>query len=246
MSVPHLDIELSGDAYGRRFDFTCHLPLSGVTVITGPSGAGKSTLLRCLAGLSRLPGRIRVGGETWQEGRLFTPPHEREVGFVFQDTRLWPHMTVRETLNYAVRRARRAVRLGEAETIGLLGLAPLLDRAATQLSGGEQQRVAIGRAILSQPALLLLDEPTAGLDRDHRAEMMGLIARLTGVLDTPVLYVTHDAVDAVRLADRRIEVAEGRITGVVMERPADPLEGLSTEARDGLARAALAAGLPPA
>ena len=129
MSVPHLDIELSGDAYGRRFAFVCNLPLSGVTVITGPSGAGKSTLLRCLAGLSRLPGRIRVGGETWQEGRLFTPPHEREVGFVFQDTRLWPHMTVRETLNYAVRRARRAVRLGEAETIGLLGLAPLLDRA---------------------------------------------------------------------------------------------------------------------
>ena len=246
MSAPRLDLELSGVAYGRRFDFACDLPFSGVTVITGPSGAGKSTLLRCLAGLSRLPGRIRVGGEIWQDGRLFVPPHEREVGFVFQDTRLWPHMTVRETLSYATRRARRAVRLGEAETIGLLGLAPLLDRAATQLSGGEQQRVAIGRAILAQPALLLLDEPTAGLDRDHRTEMMGLIARLTGVLDTPVLYVTHDAVDAVRLADRRIEVAEGRITAVVMERPTDPLEGLSTEARDGLARAALAAGLPPA
>lgn len=246
MSVPDLDVELAGHAYGRRFVFTCRVPLSGVTVITGPSGAGKSTLLRCLAGLSRLPGRIRVGDQTWQEGPLFTPPHDREVGFVFQDTRLWPHMTVRETLNYAVRRARRAVRLGEAETIGLLGLAPLLDRSATALSGGEQQRVAIGRAILSQPAILLLDEPTAGLDRAHRAEMMGLIARLTGVLDTPVLYVTHDAVDAVRLADRRIEVAEGRIVNVVLERPADPLEGLSAEARDGLARAALAAGLPPA
>ena len=138
------------------------------------------------------------------------------------------------------------MRVGEDETISLLGLAPLMDRSATALSGGEQQRVAIGRAILSQPALLLLDEPTAGLDRDHRAEMLSLIARLTGVLDTPVLYVTHDAVDAVRLADRRIEVAEGRIAGVVLDRPSDPLEGLSAEARDGLARAALAAGLPPA
>ena len=246
MTAPNLDMELAGDAYGRRFAFSCNLPLSGVTVITGPSGAGKSTLLRCLAGLSRLPGRIRMGDETWQDGRLFVPPHEREVGFVFQDTRLWPHMTVRETLTYAARRARGAVRVGEDETISLLGLAPLMDRSATALSGGEQQRVAIGRAILSQPALLLLDEPTAGLDRDHRAEMLSLIARLTGVLDTPVLYVTHDAVDAVRLADRRIEVAEGRIAGVVLDRPSDPLKGLSAEARDGLARAALAAGLPPA
>ena len=187
MNAPHLDMEVSGAAYGRPFAFACNLPLSGVTVITGPSGAGKSTLLRCLAGLSRLPGRIRAGDRTWQDGPLFVPPHEREVGYVFQDTRLWPHMTVRETLNYAARRARRPQRLSEAETIGLLGLAPLLDRAATQLSGGEQQRVAIGRAILSQPALLLLDEPTAGLDREHRAEMLSFIQRLTGVLDTPVL-----------------------------------------------------------
>lgn len=246
MSRSHLDMDVAGVAYGRRFAFACNLPLSGVTVISGPSGAGKSTLLRSLAGLSRLPGRIRVGDQSWQDGRLFVPPHEREVGFVFQDTRLWPHMSVRETLNYAIRRARRPVRLSEAEAIGLLGLAPLLDRPATQLSGGEQQRVAIGRAILAQPALLLLDEPTAGLDRAHRAEMLSLIARLTGVLDTPVLYVTHDAVDAVRLADRRIEVADGRIINVVLERPSDPLEGLTAEARDGLARAALAAGLPPA
>jgi len=246
MSAAHLDMDVSGDAYGQRFAFACRLPLSGVTVITGPSGAGKSTLLRCLAGLSRLPGRIRVGEEAWQEGRLFVPPHAREVGFVFQDTRLWPHMTVRETLNYATRRARRTPRLSETETIGLLGLAPLLDRGATQLSGGEQQRVAIGRAILSQPLLLLLDEPTAGLDRAHRGEMLSLIGRLTGVLDTPVLYVTHDAVDAVRLADRRIEVADGRIINVSLDLPADPLEGLSADARDSLARAALAAGLPPA
>eukprot|EP01039_Chlorochromonas_danica_P013858 gene13858-16104_t len=246
MSAADLDMDVSGDAYGRRFAFACRLPLSGVTVITGPSGAGKSTLLRCLAGLSRLSGRIRVGEETWQDGRQFVPPHAREVGFVFQDMRLWPHMTVRETLNYATRRARRTPRLGAAEPIGLLGLTPLLDRGATQLSGGEQQRVAIGRAILSQPLLLLLDEPTAGLDRAHRGEMLSLIGRLTGVLDTPVLYVTHDAVDAVRLADRRIEVADGRIINVSLDQPSDPLAGLSAAARDGLARAALAAGLPPA
>jgi len=245
MTADRLDLDIAGDAYGQSFQFRCDLPLGGVTVISGPSGAGKSTLLRCVAGLNRLPGRIRFGDETWQDGRLFVPPHARQVGFVFQDTRLWPHMSVRETLSYARRRARGPARVSEAQTIALLGLAPLLDRAATGLSGGEQQRVAIGRAILTQPALMLLDEPTAGLDRDHRAEMLGLLDRLTGALDTPVLYVTHDAVDAVRLADRRIEVADGRITGVVLERPADPLDGLSAEARDGLARAALAAGLPP-
>jgi molybdate transport system ATP-binding protein len=246
MTAPHLDMAVDGEAYGRRFAFTCRLPLGGVTVVTGPSGAGKSTLLRCLAGLSRLPGHIRFGDETWQDARRFVPAHAREVGLVFQDIRLWPHMTVRDTLSYAGKRARRAVRLSEAETIGLLGLAPLLDRAATQLSGGEQQRVAIGRAVLTQPALLLLDEPAAGLDRDHRAEMLSLIARLTGALDTPVLYVTHDALDAVRLADRRIEVSAGRIERVLLARPTDTFEGLSAEARDGLARAALAAGLPPA
>ena len=210
MTAPNLDMELAGDAYGRRFAFSCNLPLSGVTVITGPSGAGKSTLLRCLAGLSRLPGRIRMGDETWQDGRLFVPPHEREVGFVFQDTRLWPHMTVRETLTYAARRARGAVRVGEDETISLLGLAPLMDRSATALSGGEQQRVAIGRAILSQPALLLLDEPTAGLDPQMRRDVQDHIRALKDD-GRAVLLASHDMDEAEKLCDRIAVIAQGRI-----------------------------------
>lgn len=246
MTAADLDMAVSGAAFGQIFDFRCRLPLSGVTVITGPSGAGKTTLLRCIAGLNRLSGRVRVGDRIWQDDGRFVPPHERRVGFVFQDARLWPHLSVRETLSYASRRARGGAIISAAETVSLLGLTPLLNRPATRLSGGEQQRVAIGRAILSQPELLLMDEPTTGLDREHRAETLGLITRLAGRLGTPIFFVTHDPVDALRLADRRIELRGGRIDRIVLDRPADPLDGMSAEARDGLARAALAAGLPPA
>lgn len=244
---------LSLDLYGRIGQLAVQMrldtPLDGLTLVTGPSGAGKTTLLRCLSGLTRLAGRIVVDGEPWQDGTSFMPPHRRPVAHVFQDSRLFAHLSVADNLRFAARRAPAAGQdppgLSWDEVVALLDLATLLQRSTTDLSGGEQQRVAIGRALLAQPRLLLLDEPTANLDADARREVTGLVARLVDSLATPVVLVSHDPGGLAHLARRRLRISEGRIVGVqdLTPAPADPLAGLDTETRDALARAALQAGL---
>src|SRR5690606_18371012 len=149
---------------GFELDVDLEVPASGVTVLFGPSGAGKTTLLRCLAGLTRLPGRLEVAGEVWQDARTFLPPHRRRVGYVFQDAALFEHLSVRGNLLYGRRRGGRGADAAFDRLVGLLGLEALLERAPARLSGGERQRVAIGRALLSEPRLLLMDEPLASLD----------------------------------------------------------------------------------
>jgi molybdate transport system ATP-binding protein len=177
---------------------------SGLTVLFGPSGAGKTSVLDMVAGLLRPDaGHVRVAGRTLfdAEQRIDLPPEQRRAGYVFQDTRLFPHKRVRDNLLYGHRLAPPAERtLDFAETVRFLGIEALLDRWPRTLSGGEARRVAIGRALLCGARFLLLDEPMSFVDRARREEIMRLIERIRDELELPILYVTHDHDEAKRLA----------------------------------------------
>ena len=176
----------------------------GLTALFGPSGAGKSSLLNMVAGLLKPDsGRIVVDGETLfdSEAGIDLPPERRRVGYVFQDGRLFPHMRVQGNLLYGYRLARPENRwIGLEETTAFLGIAHLLDRWPRTLSGGEAQRVAIGRALLSGARFLLMDEPLASLDMSRREEIMVVIERVRDELKLPILYVSHDRAEVDRLA----------------------------------------------
>ncbi len=195
-----------------NLDAALSIPAHGITSIFGPSGCGKTTLLRCLAGLTHLPGSfVRVGGEVWQEGNFFRPPYARPIGFVFQDSRLFAHLTVAQNLRFGLRRAGLA-HIGEAEVIGFLGLEALLPRYPARLSGGERQRVAIGRALLAQPRLLLLDEPLAALDRETAHDILPKLRALAACFALPIIHVAHDMAEIERLADFLVIMrADGRV-----------------------------------
>jgi molybdate transport system ATP-binding protein len=226
-----------------KLDAAFTLEPTGITALSGPSGSGKTTLLRCIAGLARMDGRLSVEGEAWQDAGVFLPPHRRAVGMVFQEASLLAHLSVRGNLEYGAKRTRAKAGVGLDDTVDLLGLAPLLARGPANLSGGERQRVALGRALLTQPKLLLMDEPLSSLDAGAKAEILPYLERLHRGLAIPALYVSHDAGEIARLADRVIHMRDGRI--VEGEVAAPSLEGLDAIARDGLARAALRAGLAP-
>jgi molybdate transport system ATP-binding protein len=239
---------LRGRLGAFELDAALDMPARGITALVGPSGSGKTTLLRCIAGLTRLKGEVALNGQTWQDGRQFTPAYKRPVGFVFQDAGLLTHLTVKGNLLYARKRADQGpASIGWDEVIALLGLQPLLARSTANLSGGERQRAALGRALLSQPKLLLLDEPLSSLDPAAKAEIMPYLERLHRAFDIPVLYVSHDPAEVARLADRVLAMREGRI----VERPPEDLTAearlaqLSAEEKDALALAALKAGLGP-
>lgn len=200
----------------QRADFSLdvdlELPGQGITAVFGPSGSGKSTLLRCIAGLQRAEGCLRVAGETWQAGREFLPTHRRAVGVVFQEASLFTHLGVRGNLEYGWRRLPAAQRRIEmAQVIEWLGLGPLLERHPRTLSGGERQRVAIARALLTSPRLLLMDEPLAALDLRSREKILGYLERLHEHLPVPVLYVTHAPDEVARLADHLVLLENGRV-----------------------------------
>jgi molybdate transport system ATP-binding protein len=218
---------------------------SGITALSGPSGSGKTTLLRCIAGLSRLPGRLVVDGEVWQDERTFLATHRRPIGVVFQEPSLLAHLSVRANLDYGARRAT-GEGIGLDEVVELLGLGPLLTRSTTHLSGGERQRVALGRALLSQPRLLLMDEPLSSLDADSKAEILPYLERLHRTLSIPALYVSHDAAEIARLADQVVHIRGGRIVAPPVgaeDGVRQALAALSAAERDRLALAALRAGL---
>jgi len=225
-----VDIRVEAALGDFRLDVALALADAGVTAVLGPSGSGKSTLLRCVAGLEPAArGRIAMGPEVWLDSsrRLAVPTHRRRVGVVFQDSGLFPHLTVRGNLDYARRRTRdRAVSFDEI--VGQLGVAPLLERRTARLSGGEKQRVAIARALLAAPRLLLLDEPLASLDVRARGEILELLRRLLARTPVPVLYVTHMRSEALHLADRIVLLADGRVRGV------GPVRDVAISAEAGL------------
>ncbi len=176
----------------------------GVTALFGPSGAGKTSVLNMVAGLLRPDhGRILVAGEVLfdAEAGIDLPVQQRRAGYVFQDGRLFPHKRVRDNLLYGWRGDRRhGGLLTLEETVAFLGIGHLLDRFPRTLSGGEAQRVAIGRALLSAPRFLLMDEPLSSLDSGRRAEILTVIERLRDELRLPILYVSHDRAEVERLA----------------------------------------------
>jgi molybdate transport system ATP-binding protein len=179
---------------------------AGLTALFGPSGVGKTSVLGMVAGLLRPDaGHVRVGGETVFGAGVDVPADRRAAGYVFQDARLFPHYRVRGNLLYGARRAGgRGMGLGEVADF--LGIAHLLDRWPQTLSGGEAQRVAIGRALLSGPRFLLMDEPLASLDQARRREIMALIERVRDELGLPILYVSHDRAEVERLAGHVVEM----------------------------------------
>jgi multiple sugar transport system ATP-binding protein len=196
------------------------------TVIVGPSGCGKSTLLRAVAGLEELTGGSIVIGE---RDVTSLPPSERGIAMVFQSYALYPHLTVRENMAFGLKIAKAAKsEIDEAvrRAAEILNIEALLDRKPAALSGGQRQRVAIGRAIVRQPQIFLFDEPLSNLDADLRVRMRYEFASLHRQLGTTTLYVTHDQVEAMTLADRIIVLRDGRIEQVgtpreLYERPAN-------------------------
>jgi molybdate transport system ATP-binding protein len=166
-----------------------------------------------------------IGGETVFDSTrgVNVPVEQRRIGFVFQDDRLFPHLTVRDNLRYGLKRAGGEARIGFDDVVRLLGLAALLHRRPARLSGGEKQRVAIGRALLSQPRLLLMDEPLASLDAARKQEILYYIERLRDELRIPLVYVSHEIEEIVRLADTMVLISEGRVmatgpVGAIMNR----------------------------
>ena len=206
-SEPAFDIDvrrkLDEVTVGARFTAK-----AGLTVLYGRSGAGKSSVLAMVAGLLRPDaGHVRVRGETLFDVGVDVPAHRRRLGMVFQDARLFPHMKVRANLLYGWKLAAPEHRWIEpAAVIEFLGIGGLLDRRPRTLSGGEAQRVAIGRALLSGARALLLDEPLTALDPARREEILRVIERLRDELKLPMLYVTHDRDEAARLATQQFEI----------------------------------------
>ncbi|OHV75981.1 molybdenum ABC transporter ATP-binding protein [Rhizobium sp. LCM 4573] len=206
----------------------------GVTALFGRSGSGKTSLVRIIAGLSKPDeGRIVLDGDVLAdtEKRIFVPKHRRRFGYVFQEARLFPHLTVRQNLLYGRWFAPKNTP-GESfgHVVDLLGIGALLDRRPGRLSGGEKQRVAIGRALLSSPRLLLMDEPLAALDDERKAEILPYLERLRDEMNIPIVYVSHSVPEVARLADRVVMMRDGRVDAIGT--PSQVLSGPSLSASD--------------
>ena len=190
----------------------------GIVALFGRSGCGKTSLVAMLAGLLRPDrGRIAVAGQVLfdSERGIDLPPERRRLGYVFQESRLFPHLSVRGNLTYGLKRAPAAERrIGLEQIVDLLDIAHLLGRRPDDLSGGEKQRVALGRALLANPRLLLMDEPLAALDQPLKDEILPIIERLRDELAIPIVYVSHIMEEIVRLADTLVLVSDGRVVAV--------------------------------
>jgi len=210
-----IDISVRKQLGAFVLDATFKAPTSGVTALFGVSGAGKSTLVNMIAGLIKPDsGHIRVGGRVLfdLDAGINLTPERRRVGYVFQDARLFPHLSVRANLRYGMRFAPRDSHFVTLDQIvALLGIEHLLARRPAQLSGGERQRVAIGRALLAQPQLLLMDEPLAALDAQRKGEILHYIERLRDEVGIPIIYVSHAIEEVARLASTLVLLSEGAV-----------------------------------
>jgi molybdate transport system ATP-binding protein len=199
----------------------------GVTALFGRSGAGKTSVVNAIAGTLRPDrGRVVINGETvFDSARgIDVPTPKRRVGYVFQEGRLFPHLSVRQNLNYSGLFSRGMPASEFDRVVDLLGLRELLERRPGNLSGGEKQRVAIGRALLSSPRLLLLDEPLASLDAHRKSEVLQYIELIRDEVNVPIVYVSHSVEEVVRIADTVVLMAAGSVRAVgtaedVMGRP---------------------------
>ena len=207
-----VSIQKQLEAFALQVSFV--LASHGITVLWGASGSGKTTLLQCLAGLLRPDaGRIACREAVWfdAERGVCLAPERRRLGYVFQDVRLFPHLSVRSNMLFG-RRFRGPSGVSFEDVVALLGLGLLLHRTPSDLSGGEKQRVAVGRALLACPELLLMDEPLTGLDRGKREEIMAYVKAIPERFGVPVLYVTHSDAERRFLADRVLNLEDGKLT----------------------------------
>ena len=194
-------------------DVDLSVPSEGVTALYGPSGCGKTSLLRAVAGLDQhIAERVRFKSRDWQSANEFVPTHRRELAYVFQEANLFTHLNVDQNLNFASKRVPKESRVVSTDqVIELLGLQSLMNRAVDDLSGGEQQRVSIARALCSSPKLLLMDEPLSALDRDAKREILPYIETLNRELRIPIIYVSHSLDEVARLADYLVLFESRRI-----------------------------------
>jgi molybdate transport system ATP-binding protein len=212
MTVLAVDVEkqLGGLKLSVRFDAA-----SGVTALFGPSGAGKTSVVNMIAGLLTPDrGSIKLADTMLFDAAagINVPPHRRRIGYVFQEGRLFPHLSVRQNLDYGRRMSSRPADADEFERIAtLLDIGPLLERRPGMLSGGERQRVAVGRALLMRPRLLLLDEPLASLDGGHKREILPYLVRLRDDAGVPMVYVSHTAAELRRIATHVVRLEAGRV-----------------------------------
>lgn len=210
-----LQIDLPRPCFHLRVNVT--LPGRGITAVFGPSGCGKTTLLRAIAGLEdavvrRADSRIQVNGVEWLSSTERLPTWRRRVGYVFQEACLFEHLSVQQNLLYGFKRNQPAQAAFD-ELVQLLDLAPLLLRHTTNLSGGERQRIALARALLASPALLLMDEPLAALDQERKQEIVPYLERLQQHLAIPMIYVSHALDEVVQLADHLLLMENGTLVG---------------------------------
>jgi molybdate transport system ATP-binding protein len=244
-------------------DAKFELPTPGIVALFGRSGCGKTTLVNLIAGLLTADvGRIELDGAVLldTERGINVPPEERRIGYVFQDARLFPHLRVEANLRYALKRAAVAPFVGMDRVVTLLDLEPLMSRRTHELSGGERQRVAIGRALLSQPSLLLLDEPLASLDASRREEVLPYLESLRDQLAIPMVYVSHNFDEVLRLATHLVlmeagnTLAQGNLSEMSLHPRVRAIIGtdavgaivdgtvLGTDASSGLTRVQIGAG----
>ena len=211
-----LSVNISQSFGSFRLETQFEVEEGSITAIFGKSGAGKTSTINAIAGLTRPDvGVIQIGNTTLfdQNLKINLPIYKRQIGYVFQDDRLFPHMTVRNNLNYGTPKTRDVTNsLNLTDITGLLELAPLLERRPRTLSGGEKQRVAIGRALLSNPKLLLMDEPLASIDVQHRFEILPFIQRVREKTGITIIYVTHALEEVIFIADQIILLSEGQVT----------------------------------
>ena len=211
-----VDVEHARGSFRLEARFTA---APGLTALFGRSGSGKTSIVDIVGGLIRPQrGKVAVDGQVLVDTTrgLFVPPHRRRIGYVFQDSRLFPHLSVRRNLLYGrwFARGNGGAAANLDHVVELLGIGQLLDRQPDSLSGGEKQRVAIGRALLARPRVVLMDEPLASLDEARRSEILPYIERLRDEAGVPILYVSHSVAEVARLATTVVIMADGKVTAV--------------------------------
>ncbi|WP_017445333.1 molybdenum ABC transporter ATP-binding protein [Gayadomonas joobiniege] len=199
-----------------KLSFDVVLPLTGITAISGPSGSGKTSLLRLIAGLLPLANnhsnaKVIYRGQTWQDASTHLACHKRKIGYVFQQANLFTHLTVKQNLIYAQKRAVNPPLIGLLQVCELLNITQLLKQKANRLSGGEAQRVALARMLLNSPELILMDEPLAALDDEHKQVILGYLKQIYQKFKIPIYYVTHSVSEISQIADYVVQLKQGKV-----------------------------------